>query len=268
MPATATCTGLLFFDPALQRAYKSWLSRIYADVNPYTGVALAKDPAVAVIQIQNEDSLLFWSMQSIRGEALKNLCMLYGQWVPEEVRDVRESQGRVAVVPARGRRFRRRPAGAVHGLAADAGRAVLMGKLAGNVPGREARLADQAEFLGRIMYDFNREIAHYLRDELGCKQLINAGNWSTADHVVLDDVERWSYTANEVIGKNYYFSGIHNGLSLEEQILPGHVLLLTLIPARPARLAAQYPPGGGAPVHHLGKPVGDAVALPGGGPAR
>ena len=47
----------------------------------------------------------------------------------------------------------------------------------GDAAGREARLADQAEFMGRMQYDFNREIARYLREELGCKQLINAGNW-------------------------------------------------------------------------------------------
>ena len=75
-----SCTGLLFFDRVLQRGYKAWLRRIYADVNPYTGMPLAKDPAVAIIQIQNEDSLLFWTMQSIKGQAYKNLCKLYGDW--------------------------------------------------------------------------------------------------------------------------------------------------------------------------------------------
>ena len=74
------CTGLLFFDRELQRGYKAWLRRIYAAVNPYTGVSIAKDPAVALIQIQNEDSLLFWTMQSIGGQAYKELCHLYGAW--------------------------------------------------------------------------------------------------------------------------------------------------------------------------------------------
>ena len=67
----------------------------------------------------------------------------------------------------------------------------------GDGEGREARLADQAEFMGRLQYDFNREIARYLREELGCKQLINAGNLRMAYQAILDDVERWSYTANE-----------------------------------------------------------------------
>ena len=61
------------------------------------------------------------------------------------------------------------------------------------------------------MYGFNREIARYLREELGCKQLINAGNWKTADSVKLDDAERWSYTANEVLAVNRYYSPVHIG---------------------------------------------------------
>jgi len=61
------------------------------------------------------------------------------------------------------------------------------------------------------MYRFNQEIARYLREELGCKQLINAGNWKTADTTRLNDVERWSYTANEVLAVNNYYSPVHIG---------------------------------------------------------
>ena len=53
----------------------------------------------------------------------------------------------------------------------------------GGVPGREPRLADQLQFMAETMYDFNREIARYLREDLGCKQLINAGNWQTVDEL-------------------------------------------------------------------------------------
>ena len=35
------------------------------------------------------------------------------------------------------------------------------------------RLDDELEFLSRTMYDFNKSTATYLRDELGCKQVIN-----------------------------------------------------------------------------------------------
>ena len=213
------CTGVIFFDPALQTAYKAWLKRIYADVNPYTGTPLAKDPAVAVIQIQNEDSMLFWTMQGVKGQALKNLRALFGQWVLKKYgsfdhamkswQDYKHEEDDFASG---------RPGMFIVWELTQAAR-----NKKGDAPGREARLADQAEFMGRLMFDFNKEIGRYLREELGCKQLVNAGNWRTADQMVLDDVERWSYTADEVIGKNHYFSGIHNGVNNGWQILPGHV---------------------------------------------
>ncbi len=213
------CTALLFFDPALQKGYKAWLRRIYSEANPYTGVPLAKDPAVAVILIQNEDGTLFWSMQSVKGQALLNLRKLYGDWVVKKYGSFQKAQSAWQGYKHEDDNFAAGRPGMfiVWELTQDAR------NKKGDGDGREARLADQAEFMGRMQYDFNREIARYLREELGCKQLINAGNWRSADQVILDDVERWSYTANDVIGKDHYFSGIHNGLNVGWQILPGQV---------------------------------------------
>ena len=41
--------------------------------------------------------------------------------------------------------------------------------------------------------------------------MINAGNWRTADSIRLNDAERWSYTANEVLAVNTYYSPVHLG---------------------------------------------------------
>ena len=218
-PGGETCTGLLFFDPVMQRGYKAWLKRIYADVNPYTGIPLAKDPAVAMIQIQNEDSLLFYTSQSIKGQALKNLCKLYGAWLlkkygsMEKVRDAWQ--------------------GCAHpddDFSAGTPGMFIVWELTqaarnqkGDKGGRGPRLSDQAEFMSRLMFDFNREIARYLREDLGCRQLINAGNWRSADQVILDDAERLSYTANEVIAKNQYFQGLHQGPNAGWQMRAGQV---------------------------------------------
>ncbi len=74
-------TGLVFFDPQLQDAYKSWLRALLSPANPHTGIPLAKDPAVAIFQIQNEDSLLFWTEQAIKGPQRRELGKLFGQWL-------------------------------------------------------------------------------------------------------------------------------------------------------------------------------------------
>src|SRR5579871_666141 len=178
-------TGLLFFDPALQRGYKAWLKRIYADTNPYTGIPLAKDPAVAIIQLQNEDSMFFWTMQSVQGQAKENLRKLFGEWVLKKYDSFDKAMAAWQGYKADDDDF----ANGKPGLFITWELTEQARNVKGHGAGREARLADQTEFTADTMANFNREITRYLRDELGCKQLINAGNWRTADQVILDDAE-------------------------------------------------------------------------------
>ena len=77
--------------------------------------------------------------------------------------------------------------------------------------GLDHRLDDQVRFYAETMRAFNTETVRYLRDDLGCRQLINAGNWRTADPIRLYDAERWSYTAAEVMASNHFYSTPHVG---------------------------------------------------------
>lgn len=193
--------GLLFFDPVLQRGYKAWLRKLYTEKNPYTGIPLAQDPALAIIQIQNEDSLLFWTLNGMPDAAKVRLETLFGDWLKTKYGSIPATQA------------------AWQGDTAErdaptAGRfeVVNLWELTQvREGGRKVRLADQTEFLSRTMYNFNREIARFLKEDLKCQQIVNAGNWKTADTVRLNDAERWSYTANEVDAVNRYFGGIHLG---------------------------------------------------------
>ena len=45
---------------------------------------LKDDPAVAIIQMQNEDSLLFWTVGSIDGKPLEILQTRYGEWATKK----------------------------------------------------------------------------------------------------------------------------------------------------------------------------------------
>ncbi len=190
--------GLLFFDPDLARRYRSWLTQLLTPPNPYTGVSLCKEPALAVLQVQNEDSLLFWTFDGIGKVQRERLEGRYARWLARKYRD-----------PARV-------------LAAWAGesarvsevRAELVGTWELTQPasdGRAARLADQLEFLTGVMREFNAEVGRFVKEELGCPQLVNAGNWRTADGLRLGDAERFSYTTSDVDAVNRYFGGVHRG---------------------------------------------------------
>lgn len=202
-------SGLLFFDETLQRGYKAWMRQLLDPVNPHTGLRLADDPSIAVIQLQNEDSLLFWTAQGIKGEQLRRLEKLYGDFLVRKHGSLEEAAAAWGTADPADLQFQE---GGVDDFAGGRAGLYITWHLTQPQAGYKARrLADQLQFLGEAMYDFNREMARYLREEIGCKQLINAGNWKTADEVLLNDVERWSYTAADVVAVNRYYTGIHTG---------------------------------------------------------
>ena len=82
--ADQSAFGLLFFDPVLQGAYKSWLKQLFTEKNPYSGVPLARDASVALVQIQNEDSLLFWTVGGIKGAQRAALETRFAQFAADK----------------------------------------------------------------------------------------------------------------------------------------------------------------------------------------
>jgi hypothetical protein len=200
-PESQDAQGLLFFNPRLQEGYKAWLKALLSPKNPYTGIPLAQDPALAIIQLQNEDSMLFWTMQNVKGRQLELLGEQFGKWLTRKYGSLERTV----------------QAWSGDGMSEDdlsrgiVGIHIVWEWTQEREGGRRRRLDDQLHFFAETMHGFNQEMARYLREELGCKQLINAGNWKTADTTKLNDVERWSYTANEVIAVNNYYSPVHIG---------------------------------------------------------
>jgi hypothetical protein len=199
--------GLLFFDQKLQEAYKSWMKQVLTETNPYTGVALARDPALAIIQIQNEDSLLFYTSQGIKGTARTQLRQQFAQWAARKYGSLEKA--RQAWGGAAPSRDQDAPDDVAKGEAGLISAWELSQHRFGE--NHQKRCADTMAFLSETMYAFNKRIGDYLRKDLGCKQLVNAGNWRTADNVLMLDAERWSYEANEVMAVNRYYGGAHEG---------------------------------------------------------
>jgi hypothetical protein len=194
--------AMLFFDDELQEAYKGWMRQVLTSVNPHTGIPLAKDPALAIIQIQNEDSMLFWTTQALKGEPLRKLRVKYAQWLTKKYGSLDKALSAWNGTKLEDDNF----------AGGEAGIYILWELTQNRGPeGQKARTADQMQFFTELMYDFNKEIGRFLREDLGCKQLVNAGNWRTADQVKMLDAERWSYSANEVMAVNRYYTGLHIG---------------------------------------------------------
>ena len=225
---------LVFFDPKFQAGYKAWMKTIYTRPNPYTGVRLADEPAVAVIQLQNEDSLLWWGIANLKGDALTLLRRQFADFLKQKYGSLEQAlvawKNYKSVFMADDREAGLPGLLHVWDFTRD-GRAKK-----GRDPGFEERAADQLEFLARTMYKFNAGMAEYLRKELGCQQLINANNWRTVDLVTTQDAEYWAGTANDVIARNIYTGGMHEGVNNGWQILAGHYYSDVSLIKEPTRL--------------------------------
>jgi hypothetical protein len=202
--------GVQYFNPKVRAGIKAWLTKLYGEKNPYTGLRLADDPAVAVIQTQNEDSLFFWTFQGIKAPQMKLLGTQFAAWAKKKYGDLDKAKAAWGGEGAAGDDFPDGVAGIMPTWAVNNAAA-----------GKANRAADQVEFMARTQYDYYKDIHDHYRS-LGCKQLINASNWQTADAIRLGDVERWTYTADEVIAVNKYYGGKHDGDNNGWRIDPGH----------------------------------------------
>ena len=200
-PGTST-SGYLYFDPKLQAAFRSWMTQLYTVKNPYTGLTLADDPAVAMIQVQHEDSLFFWTFDSIKGKVREELEQKFGDWA-------KAKYGSLAQALA---------AWASDADPADHVESEMLG-LADTYhliqprhgDGHAKRMDDQTEFIAETMARTNQEMVDFLRHDLGCKQLINVGNWRPADPAHFYDVERWSCTPGDFLAEDRYVDCVHKG---------------------------------------------------------
>ena len=88
--------------------------------------------------------------------------------------------------------------------------------------GMAKRVADEIAFYAETQRGFYADMVTFYRETLGCRQLINGCNWRTADPVKLEDIERWTYAATDVIAMNrYYNGGAHIGANSGWRIDPG-----------------------------------------------
>ncbi len=172
----------VFFSEAVQDWYLQSLRDIVTPANPYTGLSLADDPAVALIELVNEDSLFFWTFKKDNLPA--------PLW--NELQTQYENSEHYIGGPLRD----------IWSLTRDGL------KNASDTDKKQAQA--QAAFLAQTQRAFYERGVNTLRD-LKYTGLIICSNWHTADPTLLDALERWTYTAGDVTDHHGYFEGKHSG---------------------------------------------------------
>jgi hypothetical protein len=190
--------GLLFFSPEFQAQYKTLWRDLFIPVNPYTGVALSDDPAVAIAELVNEDSLFFWTFdpESVLPEDQRErLEQQFADWLTEQTGsldvalaswgepDVRIAANRIAVMSA--------------------------GAIASQPDNPRAQAT--AQFYADRQTRFFTEMQQFLQEDLGYDGLVLGSNWITADARTLGALDKYTNTAGDLMDRHGYFSGMHEG---------------------------------------------------------
>ncbi|MFO7180650.1 MAG: hypothetical protein DIU78_018260, partial [Pseudomonadota bacterium] len=190
--------GLAFFDERLQRIQRGWWDAILTSENPHTGLPLARDPALAFVEIVNEDSLLFWTFkpyETIPAEQMAVLERKFGAFAAQRYGDLERALARYG--------------SRVRGDHLDQGRLGFVGLWeALNRP--SARGRDTIEFLARTMREYFVRQRDHLRST-GYAATIVCSNWVTADARVLGPLDKWANLVCDAMDRHGYYQGPHLG---------------------------------------------------------
>ena len=198
--------ALLFFDPRMQELWKGWARGLLNTPDAKTGRTLAQEPAVAAIEVQNEDSLFFHTFNPGRQVPLARMEgfeRAFGAWLAK-----RHGSCEKAVASWGGMRRGRDDPAAKRMELMPAWNLTGQGHGEG---GARRRASDQLRFMAEVQHGFHEDAVTFLRKDLGAKSLVVCGNWQTADPRVLDGIERWSYTPGDLLDQHGYFGGNAQG---------------------------------------------------------
>jgi hypothetical protein len=199
----------LFFNKDFQERYREWWKGLLLTPNPSTGARLVDDPAVAGLEILNEDSYLFWTFNAgaIPDPELRLLETQFGNWLTGKYGSIN------AALQAWGglKIDRDRPAEGRMGFR----------PLWNMFNEKTARDQDTTKFLVESQRAFYRDTYRFLRG-LGFKGLITASNWITASPEVFGPLEKYTYTVGDFIDRHGYFGCHSKGEAAEWSVRDGH----------------------------------------------
>ena len=199
----------LMFNPEFQEQYRKWWTALLTTKSPATGKRLIDDPAVASLEMQNEDSFFFWTFSeaNIPDPQLRMLERQFGDWLAKKHGSLDK-----ALAGWNGAKLKRD--------SIAEGR-VAFRPLWNVFTDRTSRDKETVEFLLGIQTRFYTETRAFLKT-LGFKGPVTASNWTTASPEILGPLEKLSYTSGDFIDRHGYFENHHKGDNAAWSVREGH----------------------------------------------
>jgi hypothetical protein len=193
--------GLLYFHPKLQELYRGWWRQILS--TPLAnGTALGKDPALAMVELVNEDSYFFWTFkpgENPPSPQAKLLETQFSQWLTQTYGSLERAKQAWSEGPA---------PPAITDLP-DRMSLMSAGDIAQHRTTRRAQ--DTARFLAQSQQRFYADSIRYLKQDLGYGGLTIASNWITASPQYLGPLDKLTNTVADVMDQHGYFEPLHQG---------------------------------------------------------
>lgn len=226
--------ALLYFDPQMRETYRGWAKALLTAKNPH-GPVLAREPAVGIVELVNEDSFFFWSFntRNIPAAQWAKLEAQYGQWLVKRYGSIDK-----AIAAWGGGRHKNDDAGRNRAGLYEAWDMTSAGAKAGG-PAKAKRVGDQVRFLTELQRAFYASTTKYLKEDVGFGGLVSASNWTTADPAMTDALERYTYAATDVIDRHGYFGGKHEGDGASYSVRAGHAFEDAAAVLNPEKLPIQ-----------------------------
>ncbi len=202
----------LYFNPKFQEQYRAWWKAVLLTPDKTSGRPLVDEPALASVEIINEDSYFFWtfSAANIPDPELRMLETQFGDWLKRKYGSIElalrhwNNQKVARDDPAEGR--------------------VGFRPLWNMFNEKSLRDQDTAAFLCEGQWEFYRRTYKLLR-ELGFKGSITASNWSTASPQIFGPLEKLTYTAGDFIDRHGYFGCKNQGEAAEWSLRDGQTYI-------------------------------------------
>ena len=206
-------SGFVTVEPKLQESEWAYLEALLLHKNPYTGMRYLDDPALAVVEIRNEDSI-FWHYplnDLAQGQKFpKHTARLKQRW-SEWLKKKYSTDEKLKAAWGAGAR----PADSLSNVSMGAYAAWEM-KADGPQQNKaeKERLGDWVRFLAELQRDGYVEREKKLR-ALGFKAVTVTTAWRAGD-AAADPANTWTDDAMDMIDRHNYFGGGEGGHNVKE----------------------------------------------------